>query len=188
MKDIKTLAEAQAERLKGVETENRLETLFSGLTGVVPSIISPGNDPFASFYPQTKGEYLSIVNAIKPTDNFVLSFAGKASIPTFSPYSLKWQSESETYIPTDVTLVYQSEICPIWVKLPDEVKDEIGFETGSRQGDRHIGFGEYNRIYTLFLSENNRTTTKQRYWGGSVTMYAATPDEAITLSSIVKLN
>ena len=188
MKDIKTLAEAQAERLKGVETENRLETLFSGLTGVVPSIISPGNDPFASFYPQTKGEYLSIVNAIKPTDNFVLSFAGKASIPTFSPYSLKWQSESETYIPTDVTLVYQSEICPIWVKLPDEVKEEIGFQTGSRQGDKHIGFGKYSRTYTLFLSENNRTTTKQRYSGGSVTMYAATPGEAITLSSIVKLN
>ena len=188
MKTLKTLAEAQAERLKGVETENRLETLFAGLTGVIPSIISPDRDYFASFRPKTKGEYLSIVNAIKPTDNFVLSFADKASITTFSPYSLKWSSESETYRPTDVTLVYKSEICPIWVKLPDEVKDEIGLISGSKQGTMHKGFGNYNTCFTLYLPSSNRTTTMQKYYGGSVTMYAATPDEAITLSSIVKLN
>ena len=188
---MKTINDIQAQHAKELElkiADHKLAEKLFLLTGVEPSIISPGKEPFASFHPQTKGEYIRIVNAIKGTDNFVVGFAGKASIPTFSPYSLKWTSESETYRPTDVTLVYQSEICPIWVKLPDEVKKEIGFETGGRRGDKHIGFGEYNHIYTLFLPESNRTTTKQRYSGGSVTMYAATPDEAITLSSIVKLN
>ncbi len=169
-----------------IEAHRLAEKLFL-LTGVLPSIISPGRSPFAVFHPETKGEYLGILNTIKGTDNFLVQFAGKASIKTFSPYALQWTSYSETYKTEEVKVVYMSAICPIWVKLPDEVKAEIGFCEGMTDGKKHVGFGRYNRAHTLGIY-NNRTTSQQKYSGDSVTMYAATKDESITLESIVKLN
>jgi hypothetical protein len=48
MTTVNQLQEKQAARAKEIETENRLEAALYGLTGIIPSIVSPDSHPFAT--------------------------------------------------------------------------------------------------------------------------------------------
>jgi hypothetical protein len=177
---MNTLLNKQDARLKATILENELETKFTDLTGVTPSIISPENKPFASFRPKDKSEYLAILNALQPTNNFTLTFAGKESIPTFSPYSIHYGGKHSTSNYMEATVKFNHSICPIWIKMPDDVRNDK-FTVRSLTGE-HKGFGHYEIFYTLSA---NGGTKVQVYYGESKTMYAATEEQANELKQFI---
>lgn len=183
MKQITILAEKQAQKLAALELENKLESAFAELTGIVPSIISAySGRPFATFKPKNVDEYLTILNKLEPTgENFLLQFAGKASVQTFSPYSIHYGGlhDSSTYM--DATVKFKHSICPVWVDMPKEMI-ERKFSV-SRKDGAYIGFGRYETKYTL--SANEGKTTVQTYYGESKTMYAAIEGEASQLKDFI---
>ncbi len=176
-----TLLNKQDARLKATILENELETKFTDLTGVTPSIISPERNPFAVFYPKNKAEYLRILEVLQPTnENFTVTFAGKDSIPTFSPYSIHYGGLHNTPNYMEVKVKFSHELCPIWIKMPEDViKDK--FSIATKQGE-HKGFGHYETKYTLAANEH---TTIQTYYGDHRTMYAANEFEAIHMKAII---
>lgn len=176
-----TLTDKQAARLQKVEMENRLETLFTDLAGVVPSIISPDREPFAVFRPETTEEYSTLLTKLQPTgQNFELGFAGKNPIPTFSPYSIHYGGNHETPNYMDVTVKFIHSICPVWIKIPKDVQ-KVKFSVTRKDG-KHRGFGRYENVYSL---KANGGTTVQNYYGDNKTMYAANEREAKELKDFI---
>lgn len=168
-----TIIEKFAKKQTALNTEIELSTKLFELTGIEPNICSPENKPFAVFYPKTRKDYLHILNTILPTDKDAqVTFAGKDAIQTFCPYLIKYGGEHNTPNYMEVVVKYESDICPIWVKMPDEVmKAKFTISTFDAA---HKGFGRYEKKYTLTANEG---TTVQQYYGRHKTMYAATPDE-----------
>jgi hypothetical protein len=175
------LKDRQAAENAALNLAHELEAKFLSLTGVCPSIISPDRNPFASFRPKNRAEYLAILEVLQPAENFTLTFAGKADIPTFSPYSIHYGGKHSSPNYMDATVKFSNEICPIWIKLPDEVKADK-FSVHRMQGE-HKGFGNYEALYTL--SANEGRTTVQRYYGENKTMYAANEAEADKLKAFI---
>lgn len=177
----KSLKEKQAAKLAALQVENNLETTFFELTGITPSIISPENKPFAVFYPKTKDDYIAILNKLTPTDeNFTVTFAGKDSIPTFSPYSIHYGGNHSTPNYMEVSVKFKHSICPIWVKMPTDIVNEK-FTVSTIQGE-HKGYGNYETLYTYIAKQR---TTIQGYYGNNKTMYAANEEEAKELKEII---
>lgn len=176
-----TLTEKQAARMAAMEVENKLEILLTKLCGITPSIVSPNINPFAVFRPKTKEDYIRIITSLKPIGkNFELTFAGKDSIKTFSPYSIHYGGKNSTPNYMEVVVKFNHEACPIWVKMPNKVMN-AKFSVSTMQGD-HKGFGNYETVYTL---KSNAGTTVQKYYGENKTMYAATEKEAETLNDFI---
>lgn len=174
------LKKKQAAEVAALNLEHELQAKFLQLTGVCPSIISPGRNPFASFRPTDRGEFMTILEALQPGENFTLTFAGAKDIPTFSPYSIHYGGKHSTPNYMDVTVKFSNEICPIWIKLPaDVIKDKF---TVSRLQGEHKGFGNYETLYTYAA---NGGTAIQRYYGENKTMYAATESEAADLKAFI---
>lgn len=180
MTQTKTLQEKQAAKLAALQLETQLETNFTELTGITPSIISPERNPFAVFRPENREQYLAILQALQPTENFTLTFAGKESIPTFSPYSIHYGGKHSTPNYMEVCVKYNHSICPIWVKMPADCLKEK-FSVSTMDGE-HKGFGTYETIYTL---KANGGTTVQKYSGENKTMYAANIAEAELLKNFI---
>lgn len=169
-----TISEKFAKKQLALDREIELSTKFFELTGIEPNICSPENNPFAVFYPKTKADYLHILNTILPTNKDAqVTFAGKDAIQTFCPYLVTYGGEHNTPNYMEAVVKYPSDICPVWVKMPDEVRNEK-FTVSSFDGE-HKGFGRYERKYTLTANEGR--TTVQEYYGRNKTMYAATPEE-----------
>lgn len=180
MTQVTELKTKQAAKIAALELENQLETTFTELTGITPSIVSPERNPFASFRPENKEQYLAILQALQPGENFTLTFAGAKDIPTFSPYSIHYGGKHSTSNYMDVTVKFDNEICPIWVKLPkDVIKDK--FSVSTMQGE-HKGFGNYETLYTYAATGG---TSVQRYYGENKTMYAANEAEAAELKAFI---
>lgn len=181
MKTINELTQEQEQKVKALNIEIEMQKKFFDLTGLKASIISPLNKPFATFSPKTKEEYLTILNALQPTDkNATVDFSGKDSIQTFSPYLITYGGRHNTPNYMEVTVKFNTPICKVWVRMPDEVKNEK-FDVASLKGE-HKGFGNYETLYTL--SANVRTTI-QGYYGDYKTMYAANEEEASKLKEII---
>lgn len=176
-----TLSEKQAAKIAALELENKLENTFTDLTGITPSIVSPGKDVFAVFYPKSKEEYFTILTQLQPTDkNFEVTFAGSKSISTFSPYSIHYGGKHSTPTYMEVCIKFEHPICPVWVKLPaDIIKDKFSVST---MAGEHKGFGRYETLYT---HKANGGTTVQNYYGNNKTMYAANEAEAIELKNFI---
>lgn len=179
--NTQTLNEKQAAKLAALQLGNQLETTFTELTGITPSIVSPGKEPFAVFYPKTKEDYLNIITVLQPTaENFKVTFAGKESIPTFSPYSIHYGGKHSTPNYMEVVVKFNHAVCPVWVKLPaDAIKGK--FSVSTMDGE-HKGFGRYETLYTY---KADGGTTVQRYYGENKTMYAANEAEAIELKAFI---
>lgn len=174
--------EKQAAEVKALQTKHSLENTFVGLTGIKPSIISPENKPFAVFYPKNNEDYFTIINQLQPTnENFEVTFSGKDSIPTFSPYSIHYGGKHNTPNYMEVCVKYKHSICPVWVKMPENIM-KAKF-TVSRFDGEHKGFGRYESLYTL--SANEGRTTVQEYYGKNKTMYAANEVEAAQLKDFI---
>ncbi len=181
MNDLK---EIQAKKQDALNVEISLENKFTQLTGgITPHVICPENKPFVVFYPKTREDYLTIFNNIEPTDNAKVTFAGKAAIDTFSPYLVTYGGKHDTPNYMEVCVKFNSSICPVLVKMPDEVK-EAKFSVSTMDG-KHKGFGRYERLYTLQANEGK--TTIQVYYGDNKTMYAANEDEANKLFDFITL-
>ncbi len=178
---IDNLLEKQAKEREALETKIRLENLFTDLCNFTPSIISPDSKYFAVFYPKTKDEYLGILNALQPTnENAKVTFAGKDFIQTFSPYLVNYGGLHESANYMEVIVKYKHSICPIWIKMPDEmIKEKFSV---SRIAGKHTGFGHYEYKYTL---KANESVTVQTYYGENKTMYAKYENEADQLKEII---
>ncbi len=175
------LHEKQAAKLAALQLENQLETTFTELTGLTPSIVSPGKEPFAVFYPKTIEDYFTILNSLQPTnEKFEVTFAGAKSIPTFSPYSIHYGGKHNTPNYMEVVVKFNHAICPIWIKMP---KDAINgkFSVSTMDGG-HKGFGRYETLYTY---KADGGTTVQKYYGENKTMYAANESEAAELKAFI---
>jgi len=180
--EITAIKEKQAKELLTLNVKFELKEKLYNLAGIEPSIISPENNPFAVFYPATKDQYLAILQGLEPTkENFAVTFASNKEIKTFSPYSIHYGGKHDTPNYMEVCVKFKHSICPIWVKMPKEVMD-IKFAVSSYDGD-HIGFGRYQRLYTLAANEGR--TTIQEYYGKNKTMYAATKEEAKQLKQFI---
>lgn len=179
--EIIAIKEKQAKELRSLNIKFDLKEKLFNLTGCEPSIISPDTNPFAVFYPQTKDEYLAILKGLQPTkQNFTVTFASSKEIKTFSPYSIHYGGKHNTPNYMEVCVKFQHSICPIWVKMPKDVMDSK-FNVSGFDGE-HIGFGRYERLYTLSAKQS---TTVQEYYGKNKTMYAATKAESKELKEII---
>lgn len=181
MKQANTISDRKNKAVEAVNKEFKMKELFYNLTGVEPSIISPEADFGAVFYPETKEQYLAILEALNPTSkNFTLTFAGAKEIPTFSPYCITYGGKHDTPNYMEVCVKFPYSVCPIWIKLPKEVKADK-FSVSTLQGE-HKGFGRYETIYT---TKANGGTSVQIYYGENKTMYAANEAEATELKQFI---
>lgn len=182
MKQTQTLTEKQAAKLAALELENSLETAFAELTGFTPSIVSASSgEPFATFHPKNAEDFFSILNQLQPTgEKFTLTFAGKADVQTFSPYSIHYGGKHSNPNYMDIDVKFKHSLCPVWVDMPQDVKEKK-FSISTIQG-QHKGFGRYETLYT-WASKGG--TTVQTYYGGHKTMYAANEAEATELKQFI---
>lgn len=182
MKTTTTLQQKQAAKIAALETELSLQTKFNELTnGIAPSIVSPDINPFAVFYPKSKEEFLQILNSLQPNGElFNLTFAGRDPIPTASPYSIHYGGKHSSPNYMDVTVKFKHSICPVWVKMPEDVK-KVKFSVARLRGD-HKGFGNYETMYTLHANEK---TSLQTYYGENKVMYAANESEVAEFLNII---
>jgi hypothetical protein len=176
-----TLAEKQQKEITALNTKIELQNLFFALTGSEASIISPERNPFAVFYPKTKDEYLTILTTLQPTgENAQITFASGNPINTESYYVITYGGKHDSPNYMDAEVKFKHSICPIWVKIPDELRKEM-FSVATLKGE-HIAFGRYETKYTLHANEK---TTIQTYYGENKTMYAKDEAEAIKLKNII---
>jgi len=180
--EITAIKEKQAKEIESLNIKFDLKEKLFNLTGCEPSIISPENNPFAVFYPETKGEYLDILKGLQPTkQNFTVTFASSKEIKTFSPYSIHYGGKHSSPNYMEVSVRFKHSVCPIWVKMPKDVVN-LKFSVSRFDGD-HKGFGIYESLYTL--SANEGRTTIQEYYGENKTMYAASKEEAKKLKLFI---
>lgn len=183
METLQTLQAKHEKEIVSLNTKMELQYKFLSLTGLTPSIISPDRNPFAVFYPDTRDQYLTIINNIEPTTKAKVEFSGKDAIQTFSPYLVTYGGEHNTPNYMEACVKFNSSICPIWIKMPGEVlKDKFNVSTFD---GKHIGFGNYERKYTLQAKEGR--TTVQEYYGKNRTMYAANEQEGDKLFDFITL-
>jgi len=175
------LAEKQAKELATLNVKNNLENVFTDLIGITPSIVCPESNPFAVFYPKNNNDYLAILNSLPPiNENFVLGFAGKNSIDTFSPYSIHYGGKHDTPNYMEVVVKFKHSVCPVWIKIP---KDSIDgkFNVSTYDG-KHIGFGRHERLYIYTPIDGTKV---QSYYGENKTMYASNESESAKIKEFI---